>query len=65
MQQHGSKYFARSHPTPDPRVGSKGRNSTFSDHGHAAYQIEGNHNHESSNMTANIMSTYPYPTPFG
>ena len=24
-------------------VGSKGQNSTFSEHGHAAYQIKGNH----------------------
>ena len=28
-------------PPPDPGVGSKGQNSTFSEHGHVAYQIKG------------------------
>ena len=38
-------------PLPhDPR--EWGRNSTFSEHGHVAYQIKGNH--ECSNLVANI-----------
>ena len=31
------------HPSPTLWVGSKGRNSTFSEHGHVASQIKGNH----------------------
>ena len=38
-------------PSPFPGVGSKGQNSTFSDHGHVAYQIIWNH--ESNNMFGN------------
>ena len=41
---------------------SKGQNSTFSEHGHVAYQIKDNH--ECSNMAANILPTDPpYPHP--
>ena len=44
MQQHASKYFALGPPPtrpPDPGVGvKKGQNSTFSEHGHVAYQIK-------------------------
>ena len=42
MQQHGSKYFLSADPTPtaDPGGGSKGQNSTFTEHGHLAYQIK-------------------------
>ena len=36
-------------------MGSKGQNSTFSEHGHVAYQI--NENHECSNVVANILPT--------
>ena len=36
MQQNCSKYFARRHPR------SIGQKSTFSEHGHVAYQITGN-----------------------
>ena len=57
MQQHGSKYFARRSPLPIPSpltltlgMGSMGQNSTFSEHGHVAYQIK--ENHECSNMVA-------------
>ena len=54
-------------PPPRPSdlgVGSKGQNSTFSEHGHVAYQIKGNH--ECSNMVANILPPYPlYPDPGG
>ena len=38
-------------------MGSKGQNSTFSEHGHVAYQIKGNHG--SSNMVADIMPADP------
>ena len=37
-----------------------GQKSTFSEHGHVAYQITGNH--EYSNMVANILRTNP-PSP--
>ena len=55
MQQHGSKYlniFSQIPPPPRPQ-GSKDQNSTFSEHGHVAYQIKGNH--KCSNMVANII----------
>ena len=39
MQQHGSKYFAHEHPGP----WGWGQNSTFSEHGHVAYQFKGNY----------------------
>ena len=59
MQHHGSKYFAHKPlpiPTPTPlTMGSKAQNSTFSEHGHVAYQIKDNH--ECSNMVANILPT--------
>ena len=38
-------------------VGSKGQNSTFSEHGHVAYQIKGNH--KCSNMVANVLPADP------
>ena len=48
MQQHGSKYFA-AYPLHTPPLtlgmGSIGQLSTFSEHGHAAYQIKINRNH--------------------
>ena len=40
-------------------VGSKGQNSTFSEHGHNAYQIKWNH--ECSKMVANIFACRPPP----
>ena len=43
MQLHDSKYCTHRHHPPDPWVGSIGQNSTFSEHGHVAYQIKGNH----------------------
>ena len=56
MQQHGSKYFARS-PPHDPRGwGKKVKFNfvrTWSEHGHVAYQIKGHY--ECSNMVANIL----------
>ena len=48
-------------PTPYPlTMESKSQNSTFSEHGHVAYQIKDNH--ECSNMAANILPADP-PTP--
>ena len=38
-----------------------GQNSTFSEHGHVAYQIKGNH--DCSNMAANILPADPHPPP--
>ena len=46
-------------PPPTLGVGSKVRNSTFSEHGQVAYQIKGNH--ECSVMVANILPTDPHP----
>ena len=40
-------------------VGSKGKNSTYSEHGHVAYPIKGNE--ACSSMVANIMPEDPYP----
>ena len=40
-------------PPPDLGMGSKVQNSTFSEHGHVAYQIK--ENHECSNMVPNIL----------
>ena len=56
MQQHVSKYFAgrRSYPSP-LGMGLIGQNSTFLEHGCAAYQIKANCN----NMVANILPTDP------
>ena len=58
MQQHGSNNFTR-RPLRDPAVGVKRSNSTFSEHGHAAYHIK--ENHECSKMIANIFPTDPLP----
>ena len=48
-------------PGSDPLVDLAGgvENSTFSEHGHVAYQIKGNH--KWSNMVANIWPTDPSP----
>ena len=49
-------------PLPRPfRVESKGQNSTFSDHGHLAYQIKGYD--ECSNMQAHILSLHTPSNP--
>ena len=47
-----------SHP-PDPGIGVKRSNSTFSEHSHVAYQIKVNH--ECSSIVANILLADPYP----
>ena len=60
MHKHGSEYFACRHPhPPDPRVGVKRSNSTFSEHGHVAYQIKGNH--DCSIIVANVLPADPLP----
>ena len=41
-------------------IGSVGQNSTFSEHGHVAYQIE---NNECSKMVVNILPADPHPLP--
>ena len=41
-----------------PGMGSKGQNSTFSEHGQVAYQIKGNHKmqqHMVVNVSANLV----------
>ena len=53
MQKHGSKYF-----TLTLGKGSVGQNTTFSEHGNAAYQM--NENHECSKMVANILPADPH-----
>ena len=58
MQQHGRKYFACRPPPPPP---TKRSNFHFSEHGHVAYQIKGNH--ECSNKLAYILSFPQSPTP--
>ena len=49
MQHHGSKYFA-GRPPPTLGRGSIGQTSTFSEHGHVAYQIK--EIYKCSNMVA-------------
>ena len=44
-------------PSMTLRLGSKGQNPTFSEHGHAAYHIK--ENHECSKTIANILPAYP------
>ena len=65
MQQHGSNYFiCRSPPTPHPMTlenWSISRNSTFSEHGHAVYQIKWNP--FISNMVGNILPA-DLPSPY-
>ena len=46
-------------PTPSPRPWGWGQNSTFSEHGHVAYQNK--KNHECSNVVANILPADPPP----
>ena len=58
MQQRSIKYFAhRPHPSPDPMGGIKWSKFNFSEHGHDAYQIKGNH--ERNNMVATILPADP------
>ena len=48
-------------PTPWVDLGGGGPNSTFSEHGHVAYQIKGNH--DCNNMAANILQADHHPPP--
>ena len=54
-------------PGYDPLGGlrgwGQGQISTFSEHGHVAYQITCKWNHGCSNMVANILPNDPYPHP--
>ena len=59
-----SRNFAADHPPLPPTLGlgSKGQNSTISEHGHVAYQIKGNH--ECCKMVASILpAAGPLPNP--
>ena len=58
--QHGSKYYAP-RPPPPLLLGVKMLKFIFSEHGHIAYKIKGNH--ERSNMVANILPAAPLPPP--
>ena len=49
--------------SPDPGPGSKGQNSTVSEHGYAAYQIKGNG--YCSNIQEHILSLHAPRTPGG
>ena len=62
MQQHSSKYSGRRPPPPPPTLGveSKGLNSTFSEHGHVAYQIKCNR--EYTNIQAHFLSLHSTST---
>ena len=50
-------------PEPSSSMGSKGQNSLFSEHDHAAYRIK--EIHKCSNMVANILTSDPPPPPPG
>ena len=41
MPHIGCKYIGRRSPSSTVEMGSIGKNSTFSEHGHAAYQLNG------------------------
>ena len=56
MQQHASTYSVLTHTLDPWGVGSKGQNSSFSEHGHVAYHIKGNH--KCSNMQGHILSLH-------
>ena len=64
MQQHGSKYFARIPPPQNPRDGTIGRNSTFSEHGHVAYQIKWNHEMQQHGSNYFAWPHAPSPCPW-
>ena len=65
MKPRGRKYFARRFRPPPPPppptqvMESIGQHSTFSEHGHIAYQIK--ENHECSNMVETILPADPPP----
>ena len=51
-------FFLQTAPSLTLGLGSKGQISTFSEHGHVANQMKGNH--ECSNMVANILPADPH-----
>ena len=65
MQNHAKIYFACRPPPHVPGgVGSIGQNSTFSEHGHVAYQIK--ENHDCTNMAAAMFWPHiPIPPTLG
>ena len=56
MLQHGCKFFASRHPTPDTG-GQKVKTLPFSKHSHFAYQIK--RNHKCSNTLAFFLPAVP------
>ena len=60
MPHIGCKYFARRSLSPTLEMGSIGQNSTFSEHGHVAYQLNGIT--KCSLMVANILQQTPLLT---
>ena len=54
MHQHSKNL--RIDPSPDPREGSKGQYSIFSEYSHVAFKIEGNY--KCNNMQAHILSLH-------
>ena len=63
MQQHGSIFLPAGPQGQIPPLDPGVQNSTFSEHGHVAYNITGNH--ERSNMVASIMPADPTPESVG
>ena len=63
MPHIGCKYFARRSPSPALEMASIGQNSTFSEHGHVAYQLNGIT--KCSLMVANILPADTPPDPRG
>ena len=61
MPHIGCKNFARRSPSPTLEMGSLGQNSTFSEHGHVAYQFNGIT--KCSLMVAIILSADTLPDP--
>ena len=50
-------------PPPDPWEGYTGQNSTFSDHGHVAYQINGYHEMQQHGSKHFARRSLPPPLP--
>ena len=61
------QYFARRPPPPTLGMGSIGQNSNFSEHGHVAYQIKGNHEsqHGSKYVARRPIPTHPLTLALG
>ena len=66
MEHNGSKYSARRTPPPPPPtlgMGSICQTSTFLEHGHVAYPIEGNHEMQQYGSKYFAVRPLPNPTP--